>query len=495
MHITFVGFGWEQLGLAQLSAIARQHGHSTGLAFSAGLFDDRYNLKLPFLSGVFREDDDVLKEIARQRPDVLVFSPLTATYQWMLMIARRSKQALPYISTVFGGVHVSAVPEKVIARPEVDFLCVGEGDRAFIDILNMIQNPRDEPTRNVWFKGHGGTVIRGDQAPFIQDLDGLPIFDKTLWENVVSFRDIYFTMASRGCPYRCSYCFNDYYAKLGSGRYVRYRSPGHVIRELQWAKKRYRLRLIEFEDDVFTLNRFWLKELMRLYKREINLPFQCLTHPRHMNDEIASILTEAGCRYVQMGTQSMDDDYKRKVLHRSEMRHEVERAFQSMKKYGLKVKVDHMFNLPGEPYQAQEQALDVYRRYPPYRMQTFWINFFPRTSIMEYAMAREDLSLEECRGIEEGKISDDYRGNSIRGDVQALHVYKAYECLFKMLTVMPQPFAQKMSARFFVCLPSGVLSALSFVIDLVAGLAKNNPDHWAYAKHYLFHMRRVIFKK
>lgn len=73
MHITFVGFGWEQLGIAQLSSIARLDGHSVGLAFSAGLFNDRYNLHIPFLAGVFNDDAQVLAEIKHQRPDVLVF--------------------------------------------------------------------------------------------------------------------------------------------------------------------------------------------------------------------------------------------------------------------------------------------------------------------------------------------------------------------------------------------------------------------------------------
>lgn len=317
MHITFVGLGWEQLGLAQLSSIARRAGHSVGLAFSAGLFNDRYNLHIPFLAGVFTDDDQVLDEIKRQCPDVLVFSPLTSTYQWMLMIARKARLQDPNIQTVFGGVHVSAVPQKVIERPEVDYLCVGEGDEAFVEILDAIRRGNESSSiGNVWFKDRCGKILKGEHRPFLQDLDRLPIFDKTLWEEVVSFKDIYFTMASRGCPYQCTYCFNDYYAGMGSGKYVRYRSPEHVIEELKWAKARYQLHLIEFEDDVFTLNRSWLKKLMHLYRREIKLPFQCLTHPKCMDDEIAQVLKESGCRYVQMGIQSMDDDYKRNILNR-----------------------------------------------------------------------------------------------------------------------------------------------------------------------------------
>ena len=47
MRVTFVALGQEQLGVSLLSAIAKQHGHQVDLAFSAALFNDRYNLSIP----------------------------------------------------------------------------------------------------------------------------------------------------------------------------------------------------------------------------------------------------------------------------------------------------------------------------------------------------------------------------------------------------------------------------------------------------------------
>lgn len=494
MHITFVGFGWEQLGIAQLSAIARHYGHGVGLAFSAGLFDDRYNLKIPFLSRIFNDDASVLAEINRQKPDVLVFSPLTATYQWMLAIAESAKSSLPDVKTVFGGVHVSAVPDRVILNDQVDYLCVGEGDTVFVHILKAIEKGRvNERISNVWFKTEKGTV-KGGVAPFVSDLDSLPFFDKTLWEEVISFRDIYFTIASRGCPFKCAYCFNDFFAGLGSGPYVRYRSPEHVIRELQWAKRRYRLRLIEFEDDVFTMNKAWLKRLMDLYKKEIGIPFQCLTHPKCMDGEIAGMLAVAGCRYVQIGIQSMDEEYKRKVMKRSETNQDIERALSVMKQHGLHVKIDHMFALPGEPIGAQGKALEMYRRYPPYRMQTFWTNYFPGTSFINTALECGILTLEEKERIEEGMAPDYYRNSEKLTDQRSKHVYKAYECCFKMLTIVPVGIAGKFYAKFFLWMPDIILSGLSFLVDLISGLIKKNPDHWAYARYYFSHISFFVLR-
>lgn len=88
MRITFVGVGWEQLGVSMMSALARLDGHEVNMAFSPSLFNDRLHLTSPTsVASLFDDTDIVLKAIERQRPDVIAFSALSANYQWMLGIA------------------------------------------------------------------------------------------------------------------------------------------------------------------------------------------------------------------------------------------------------------------------------------------------------------------------------------------------------------------------------------------------------------------------
>ncbi|MEI6854211.1 MAG: cobalamin-dependent protein, partial [Bacteroidota bacterium] len=215
LQITFVGLGSEQLGISQLSAIARREGHHVGLAFSASLFHDRYNLDFPSFASYFDDTQNVIQDIRDQKPDVLAFSALTSTYQWMLNVARMAKLINPEIKTIFGGVHPSAVSQLDISKDEVDYVVVGEGDEAFPLILKQIsQADYLTPIYNTRFKDISGNVITGVQKGFIQDLDSLPFYDKILWEEHIRLGDLYLTMASRGCPYKCTFCFNNYFANL-----------------------------------------------------------------------------------------------------------------------------------------------------------------------------------------------------------------------------------------------------------------------------------------
>ncbi|MCD4780735.1 MAG: B12-binding domain-containing radical SAM protein [Candidatus Omnitrophica bacterium] len=495
MRVTFVGIGWENLGISLLSALAKREGHTVSLAYSTALFNDRYNLCVPGLARLFDDRKQVLDMIQAQRPDVVAFSAMTSTVQWMLGIAQDVKALNPDIKTVFGGVHVSAVPDQMLQYPCVDYVCIGEGDIAFPLILRQIEQAQEmRPIVNTCYKTADGRVIKGAGNVFIRDLDSLPFFDKTIWEEHIRIADVYFTLSSRGCPYQCTYCFNNYYAGLhgaSTKQFMRQRSVDHMMGELLQAKKKYRVKFIDFEDDIFIMNQDWLESFLDRYKREICLPFHCNVHPVFVNERNARILADAGCQFVQMGIQSMDDDYKRQVLRRQDRTEHIEKALGVLHKNHLKVKADHMFALPAEPLDAQEKAMAVYRRQTPYRIQTFWTHYSPGLALNQYALQQGILSLEELEKIHKGLETNFYReGHNLSRKRQKY--YGAYEAYFKLLPLLPASLRYKVSPRIFFPVPIGLTHLFMLVFDVTAGLFKANPDHWGYARHYLYHLGKSI---
>jgi radical SAM superfamily enzyme YgiQ (UPF0313 family) len=501
MNITFVSVGSEQLAISLLSGIAKRAGHRVSLAFSAALFHDRYNLEIPWLANFFDDTSYLLSQIEEQNPDVLVFSPLTATYQWSLQIAEKVKSKRPNVKTIFGGVHISAVPHKAILKSQIDFLVVGEGEVAFTEILDRIEGAEfnDKPIANTWFKAKSGEIIKGQQVGFNQDLDALPAFDKTIWESHLRIRDKYLTMASRGCPYRCTFCFNNFFAELpddkkNKGKYVRFRSVDHVLDELKQAVNRYgKIRFIDFQDDVFTANKKWLREFLPRYRKEIGIPFQCLTHPKYMDEEVAKLMSEAGCKWIQMGVQSMDESYKKSLL-RYERSDDIMEACRVMSKYGIKAKLDHMFGLPGEPISAQEEALKLYVKYPPSRIQTFWTSFLPGTEMFKEALSNGTLSKDEADRLDEGIDFYFYRNDS-NLDHEKAQLYKAYNFIFKILPLLPISIRRRLTINTVAWIPNFIAQPIAVVADLLTGLRYGNPDFVAYLRHYVFHLWKYFFYK
>ncbi len=492
MRITFVAAGCEQLSVSLLAAICRRDGHQVGLAFSAALFHDRYQLHIPPLAELFDDRASVIDAIVEQQPQVLACSVITNLHPWMLEIAREAKERIDGLKVVFGGVHPSAVPDRVLACPEVDYVCVGEGDVAFPSLLRSLEKGGPAgPIPNIRYHAVDGTLVRGPQAGFVQDLDSLPWFDKQLWEDHIRIGDLYITMASRGCPYRCTFCFNNFFARLPDGprgKYVRTRSVDHMIGELVAAKRRYRIRFVDFEDDIFTVNRKWLKPFLQRYKREVGVPFQCLTHPQHMDDERAGWLAEAGCTWTQMGVQSADEDFKSETLRRRESSAHVERAMDALHKHGIKLKADHIFGLPGEPHAAQQQARELYAARTPTRIDTFWATFFPGTEMMAAARQAGLLTDADVNRIEEGHDMGYHLSGHVADDERAM--YQAHEVLFRLMPLLPENLRGSVPPSWFERWPAAAAYGAGMAADLVNGLVNFSPDHLAFGLHYLGGMAR-----
>ena len=493
MRVLFVALGCEQLAISQLASILRRSGHHVGLAFSRHLFDDRLFMAVPSLARRF-DDDDVVDQAIRFRPDVVCFSALTVTYQWMLETARQVKDACGAV-TVFGGVHPSAVPELVANEDAVDYVCVSEGEVALPTFLAALAKGLPEgPLPNMVYR-RDGHLVRGPILPFFQDLDSLPPFEKDLWADHIRLDSFYLTMSSRGCPYRCTYCFNNYFANLPgpkqhAGRYVRQRSVGHFIAELAEARRRWRVRYIDIEDDIFTLDTAWTQEFARRYRREVGVPFRCLSHANFLDEPRVTALKEAGCAWVQIGVESADDDYK-KLVKRNEKERHIDRALDLLEKARIQVKTDHIFGLPGEGDNAQEKALALYARHDIGRIGTFWLCYMPGTEIVQQGIAMGALSPADVEEINRGKSDFFYREGNV-ADPERRRLLLAYELLFRLLPIVPHTRVAALDARRIAALPSALVRTAGLLADVVGSIVRGNPELTNYLAQYALGLKNHV---
>ncbi|MCZ2393649.1 MAG: B12-binding domain-containing radical SAM protein [Chitinophagales bacterium] len=497
MRITFVAWGAEQLGMTLLANMAKENGHQVNLAFSAALFKD---LGVKPLMKFFDDTDLVLEAIRRQNPEVIAFSSLTMSFQWMLLVAREAKKWNPNIKTVFGGVHVSAIKELALQKDEIDYVVVGEGEEAFPLILDAIKNnDYTSIIPNTIYKNLDGEFIKGPQKGYYQDLDTLPGFTKELWENDTIVNDKFITMASRGCPYRCTFCFNNFFAELpddkkNKGKYVRQRSVEHVINELLIAKEKYKkIDHFDFQDDIFTVDKGWLKEFLKVYKEKINVPFQCLTHPKYMDEDIARWLKEAGCIWVQMGIQTMDNEFKNKTLKRYEKNDHIEESLEYMLEAGLNVKVDHMLGLPDEPISAQEKARQLYAYHCPQRIQVFWTCFLPGTEMLRQGVESGIVSEAQKKRLDEGIDFYFFNNSENIKDMEIVKLYQCYELLFKTYPYLPKFIRIRFDVKHVKWIPYKINKMLCYISDLLNTIMiHKNPDMKAYLHYYWYHSKRIF---
>ncbi|PYP99754.1 MAG: hypothetical protein DMF83_29930 [Acidobacteria bacterium] len=445
-RVTFIYRNYEGLGVGYLASYVRSLGHQVQLVLYPDPWSDTYvkqkDKDSPMTGRLqSRVNRQLLREIVDFRPDLLCFSTVTDDYRWCSETALTLKAATGAV-TVFGGVHVTSVPERVALNPAVDLLALGEGERALAQVLEQLDDWKagaDLKIAGIWYR-RDGEIHQNGKGEAIQDLDNLPFPAKDLfYQRLPGLARTYTATTSRGCPYQCTYCYNAVMLPIyrSQGKWLRQRSVDNVIEELTWAKKTYGPRHFLFMDDVFASSKKWVEEFAQRYKREVDVPFALITEAVVLNkEETVRCLKEAGLVNVQVGVQTVNEESK-KSIDRPESRQQLHNAFTFMNKYKVHYQVDHMLGIPGETDADQRLALEFYNEYRPDIVSVFWLKYYPKLPIIDLAMEKGILKAEDLEDIEEGRNEASYL---FGGNAPEFKKWLGYNFLFGWLNFLPRRF-------------------------------------------------------
>jgi len=388
--IGFVYPGYENLGVECLSASLKKAGFKTRLFLDPILFSESGFINNGLLSGMFSFREHLLREMLEYAPDLVCFSVITDNYLWATAWAREIKRRLN-VPVVFGGIHPTSVPERVIEESCVDYLCIGE------------------------------VTVQNNIRPLISDLDALPFPDKDIYYlSYPIFRDGYLISTSRGCPFSCSYCCNNVYHSLykEAGKVVRRRSIDSVIEELVLAKDKYKSTFVHFVDDVFNSDANWLSIFLNRYGKEIRLPFSCYIYPDLANDSTVKRLKGAGCFKVQMGLQVFDDRKRKTALKRNSRLDNLAEAINSFKKSDIYVTCDSIFGFPDATEEEYLSLSRFYNEHLPDHCENFWLRYYPKTDVTTWALDNGYIDSEKKEKIEKGEFDFGLFRKSEHGDTK-----------------------------------------------------------------------------
>lgn len=154
------------------------------------------------------DEDSLTRTLADGEPTILAFSATTAYIRHYLQVNRAVKRNHPHAWSVFGGPHPTFFPE-IIEEEGVDAICIGEGEYPMLEMVRGRENGDPVNSLENWWVRENGTVHKNEVRPLIEDLDSLPLPDHDLFRRAMptSLAQA-IVITSRGCPYKCTYCFN-----------------------------------------------------------------------------------------------------------------------------------------------------------------------------------------------------------------------------------------------------------------------------------------------
>jgi len=480
LRIMFGAVGSENISTEYVSAMLKAHGHQCAIAFDRALFDDKQYFSFPKLAKFFDDRDEVVQEILDYRPDVLAFTVFADNFQWCLDISRRVKRHLN-VPVILGGIHPSSAPETCIAQPEVDVICLGDGEYPMLEYVeSLARGEVDYTIKNLWFR-RDGDVIKNPLRPN-PDINALPPPDKELFAEHVPIGRYYLSVTNKGCVSTCAFCCENFYYDFGKqnklGRFFRERSVDSVIAEFKDAESKYGVEYIDIKNNVLSNSLDWQFEFLRRYKQEVGVPFRIMGYPKLMTAEISRALVDAGCKHVQMGVQSLNQKIRSGVLNRHETDEDIYMAVDGMEAAGLDYSTDIMVGIPGESDEDIEMAIRwLADKKHLRRASIFWLEYAANTQITRYAHENNYINEDDMRAVEEGRQNNYLSTGSVNEKEIRDRLFN-YHMLFRLLPVTPAwltNFILRTRAyRFFRYVPQ---IPIIITVDILVSIVRR--DKWA----------------
>lgn len=380
-RILFVSqeLSYEPQGIMSLSAVLKQAGHEVALT-------------------VATEEDPVARAVSYQ-PDILAYSVMTGSQAGYLALNQQLRAALAPIRSAtgkqpifsaFGGPHPTFFSQ-MIEEPGVDGVCRGEGEGALLDLADCLAQGALGPEMSNWWFKLDGHIVKSPVRPLVRELSTLPTPDRALVYDrhpQLAQSAIKHFITSRGCPFNCSYCFNHALHELYPRERRHYRrTVDDVIGEVQTVRARWPLEHVVFVDDLFIVDKVWLKELAEKWPAAVGLPFFCNVQASLVvkQPELLTLLRQAGCHTVSMGIESADDRIRTELLHRRMTREEIVTAGRLVRETGMHVTATNILGLPTSTLEDDFATMHLNREAQISYAHAFLFQPYPGTELGKFA--------------------------------------------------------------------------------------------------------------
>ena len=318
---------------------------------------------------------EIVKYCKKEKSDLIAFSVLTSYRNHMLATVDELKEAKIDSILIAGGYDITFMPQ-IIKNSNLDIICLGEGGDPIIELCKALdekKNWRDLDIGNLHIKQADGSIRKNPMRHWLMNMDEMPFDDRDIyWQKDSYFKLVPFTqvLAGRGCPYPCTYCFNDGYKKIHiaagmKGKdYTNLRSVSHMIEELKMLEDKYGSTDFFFNDSTLTYNSKWIIDFCNEYKKSgLKATFSINAVIPELTEEVCKALAETKkCRLVRFGLETGNEQFRYKTLRKSVKNSQMIEVTDRMNKYDLRYSMQFMLGLPGETKELTWDTINMARR-------------------------------------------------------------------------------------------------------------------------------------
>ncbi len=332
-----------------------------GLAFIAAVLEkEGHKVKIIDAQALGIDEDKTARKAAKF--DIVGITSMTPTFNSAVRTAKTIKKINKSCFIIMGGPHSTVLPQKTLKDiKEVDAVVFGEGEKTIAELVKSIEIKRSlSRVAGICYRSKGKIKTNKPRPP-IKDLDSLPMPAYHLLP-IKKYRPFpphgkklpYMAMmTSRGCPYRCTFCFKSIFGR----KYIT-QSAERIVNEIKYLIEKLGIRELLFYDDSFTINRErTIKLCNEFIKNDIRILWSCETRVNHVDKELLEKMKEAGCYIISYGVESGDQ----KILNNLKKDITIEQArnaFILTRKAGILTVAYFMIGSPGDTRRTVRKTIN-----------------------------------------------------------------------------------------------------------------------------------------
>jgi radical SAM superfamily enzyme YgiQ (UPF0313 family) len=291
---------------------------------------------------------------------------------------------------------------------------MGEGEATAAELFETLKAGGDlRRVKGIWFRDEKGRIVQNTGRTLIKDLNDIPLPawdlfpmeiylknpvgapNRNKWtDGSVDDQKSSLSMnicATRGCPYKCIYCYHDF-----MGPVYRHRSASNIVEEMKVLSEIYNVGYFHFTDDEFCLKKAFVYEFCKKVKKNFNgkITWGCSGRVNLMTEDLIATMADAGCVLIGYGIESGSQ----KMLNAMKKAVTVEQAKNSIRwteKYMGWADCSFIVGLPGENEETLRETIDFCKDLNLVPEVIFFATPYPGTELYEMALAQGKIADEE----------------------------------------------------------------------------------------------------
>jgi radical SAM superfamily enzyme YgiQ (UPF0313 family) len=346
------------LGTAYIVASLKKAGHRCDI-LDAAVGDNNSIHELPgkklYILGM--ELENIIAKIPVDVDYVGISCMFTNCWINDLRIIKAIKLKFPSLKIILGGEHTTATSSYILSNhPEVDYCVIGEGEETITELISNLENNLSlYSVAGIALRDKNGkTMITSSRKRLNPSSLPRPYWDESTLEFYFHHRrginsnekKTMVMLATRGCPYTCTFCTNDF---MWSPKWIP-RVAEDVVDEIKYYVEKYSVEHIDFLDLTILIQKDWMNafcDLLIEANLKITWAIPVGTRTENLDKDLLVKMKKSGLIRVLYAPESASDETLVMIQKKLSINKFTEVVKESIRA-GIDVKINFIIGFPDQ---------------------------------------------------------------------------------------------------------------------------------------------------